>query len=118
MSEAANVFVRGLRLEAEIGVHRREHGRRQPLLVDVELAVRLGPGRSIADTIDYERIAAAARDLAAEGHIGLVESFARDLAHRLLALARVRRARVRVEKLEALAPDAAAAGVEIVIGES
>ena len=115
MTEAAKVFVRGLRLEAEIGVHGRELGRRQPLVIDIELEIELGQGRGLGETVDYERIAAAARALAAEGHIGLVETFARDLGRRLLDLARVRRARVRVEKPEALAPQAAGAGVEIIV---
>ncbi len=118
MSETARVFVRGLRLEAEIGVHGREVGRRQPLIVDVELEIDLGAGRGIGETIDYERIAAAARDTVAAGHIGLVETFARELAARLLALPRARRARVRVEKPMALAPHAAGAGVEIILGEA
>ena len=107
--------MRGLRLEAEIGVHRREIGRRQPLVIDVELDVELGPGRGIGETVDYGRIAGAARAVAGQGHVGLVETFARDLARRLLALPRVRRARVRVEKPEALAPEALGAGVEVTL---
>lgn len=108
------VFVRGLRLEAEIGVHDHEQGRRQPLIVDVELDVAAAGWRHLADTVNYETIVAAARALAAAGHIGLVESFAQRLAQACFAEPRVLRARVRVEKPEALAPDAAAAGVEIV----
>lgn len=117
MRENATVFVRGLTVEASIGVHRREHGRRQRLVIDVELAVELGPGRSIGDTVDYEAITAAARGLADGGHVALVETFARELAKALLALPRARRVKVRVEKPAALAPDAAGAGVEITMGE-
>jgi dihydroneopterin aldolase len=108
------VFVRELRIEAEIGVHDHEYGRTQPLLVDVDLEVAPNSGRSLDDTVDYESIAAAARAIAAAGHVDLVECFARRLADLCLALPRVARARVRVEKPLALAPHAAGAGVEIV----
>jgi 7,8-dihydroneopterin aldolase/epimerase/oxygenase len=83
------VFVRGLKVDAQIGVYDHEHGRFQPLVVDVEL------------------------DVAAEGHVDLVETFAERLAQACFLDHRVTRARVRVEKPLALAPYAAAAGVEI-----
>ncbi len=108
------VFVRGLRIDAEIGVHDHEHGRKQPLLVDVELDVAALGWRSLSETINYEAIVEAARLIAADGHIGLVENFAHRLAGLCLSHPRVVRARIRVEKPLALAPDAAAAGVEIV----
>ena len=107
------VFVRGLAIEAEIGVYAHERGRRQPLIVDVELDVAAAGWRALADTVNYETIAEAARAIAAAGHIGLVESFAQRLAAACCAQPRVLRARVRVEKPLALAPHAAAAGVEI-----
>ena len=108
------VFVRGLAIEAEIGVYAHERGRRQPLTVDVELDVAAAGWRALADTVNYETIAEAARAIAAAGHIGLVESFAQRLAQACFVEPRVLRARVRVEKPMALSPHAAAAGVEIV----
>jgi dihydroneopterin aldolase len=107
------VFVRGLTIEAEIGVYEHELDRRQPLVVDVELDVAAGGWRHLADTVNYEHIVASAKAIAAAGHIGLVESFAQRLAAACFEEPRVLRARVRVEKPQALAPDAAAAGVEI-----
>jgi dihydroneopterin aldolase len=47
--------------------------------------------------------------------MALVETFAHRLAERCLADPRVSRARVRVEKPLALAPDAVGAGVEITL---
>ena len=109
------VFVTGLRLQAEIGVYRHEIGKLQPLLVDVELDVpSAGPGR-LSDTFNYEAILKAARAIAEEGHIELVETFADRLARACMADPRVTRARVRVEKPLALAPDAVAAGAEIIL---
>jgi dihydroneopterin aldolase len=107
------VFVRGLKVDAQIGVYDHEHGRVQPLVVDVELDVAASHCERLGDTVNYETIGEAARAIVAEGHIDLVETFAERLAQACFDDARVTRARVRVEKPLALAPHAAAAGVEI-----
>ena len=109
------VFVTGLKVQAEIGVYRRERGRAQPLVVDVELDVPTAGARRLRDTVNYETVVTAARQVAAEGHIALVEAFAERLARKCLADDRVTRVRVRVEKPLALAPDAAGAGVEVTL---
>jgi dihydroneopterin aldolase len=109
------VFVTGLKLQAEIGVYRHERGRAQPLVVDVELDVPTAGAAHLRDTVNYEGVVKAAREVAAQGHIALVETFAERLARACLADERVTRARVRVEKPLALAPDAAGAGVEVTL---
>jgi len=112
------VFVTGLKVDAEIGVYSHEMGKAQPLVVDVELDVPSAGAERLADTVNYETILQAARDVAASGHIGLVETFAERLAHSCFIDPRVTRARVRVEKPLALAPDAAGAGVEVTLVRS
>lgn len=107
------VFVRGLRLDAEVGVHEHEYGRTQPLFVDVELDVAVSGWERLADIFNYEAILAKAKAVAAQGHFQLVEAIAGKIALSCLEDARVTRARVRVEKPSALAPNAAAAGAEI-----
>ncbi|WP_162248007.1 dihydroneopterin aldolase [Caulobacter sp. Root342] len=107
------VFVRGLKVDAQIGVYDHEHGRVQPLIVDVELDVAASHCERLGDTVNYEMVGEAARAIVAEGHIDLVETFAERLAQACFVDPRVTRARVRVEKPLALAPHAAAAGVEI-----
>jgi len=109
------VFVTGLKVQAEIGVYKHEIGRQQPLVIDVELEAPAAGSERLSDTINYETILAAAREIAAGGHIELVEAFAERLARACLADERVTQARVRVEKPLALAPDAVAAGVEITL---
>ena len=109
------IFVTGLNVAAEIGVYAHEKGRAQPLVVDVELDVPSAGTRKLSETVNYEMVGEAARAIAAEGHIHLVEDFAERLARACLADERVMRARVRVEKPLALAPHAAAAGVEITV---
>jgi dihydroneopterin aldolase len=103
-----------LELDAEIGVHAHEKGRRQPLIIDIELEIAADGWRTLSQTVDYEAIARKARDIAAAGHISVVESFAKRLAWACLADPRVIEAKVRVEKPLALAPHAAGAGVEII----
>ncbi len=66
----------------------------------------------LARVVDYEAIVNRVREMVAAGHIQLVETLAERLAEACLADARVRVARVRVEKLDVFA-DAAAAGVEV-----
>lgn len=113
--EAVTVFVRGLEIQAGIGIHDQEHGRLQPLILDVTLELRPAPVERLSDTVDYESVARAARDIAASGHVGLVESFAQRLATACLDDPRVRRVTVRIDKPTAL-QGARAAGCEIVLG--
>jgi dihydroneopterin aldolase len=107
------VFVRGLEVQAHIGVYKHEKGRPQLLVIDVELDVAVTDWRQLSETVNYEVIAEKARRIAAEGHRGLVETFAHHLAEACFEEPKVTRARIRVEKPSALAPHAAAAGVEI-----
>ena len=104
----------GGEVEAGIGVYDHEHGRLQRLVIDVTLELEPRPIERLADTIDYETVANAARAIAEAGHVGLVETFAERLAAACLNDGRVRRCAVRIEKPSAL-DGAAAAGCEVVL---
>jgi 7,8-dihydroneopterin aldolase/epimerase/oxygenase len=109
------VFLAGLRVEAEVGVFAHERGLRRPL--DIDMAVTLDPSvrpteDKLAETLDYDALAAAARAVVADAHIHLVETVAEQIADRLLADPRVVSVKVRVEKPGAVA-GARTAGVEI-----
>ena len=112
--EALTVFVRGLEVAAGIGVHDHELGRLQRLVIDVALDLAPTAIERLADTINYETVAEAARAIAAEGHVGLVETFAERLALAMLSDARVRRCSVRIEKPGAL-DGAVAPGCEVTL---
>ena len=77
------VTIRDLRVEALIGIHRRERHVRQTLSIDLDIGL---PGDAVfksdkvADTVDYEQVALRIRDLAASGHFRLVETFAERVA--------------------------------------
>lgn len=111
----AKVFVRGLKVEAEIGIYDHEKDRRQPLLIDVEIGMDAHSFEHIADTVNYERVRDAANAVAGAGHVMLVETFALRLARACLEEPHARKVRVRIEKPQALAPDAEGAGVELTL---
>jgi len=110
---SAKTFVRDIRVQAEVGVYPHEYGRTQPLVVEVELDVAPSGFEELGDIINYENIVGWTREVAASGHIELVETFAHHVAQACMRDGRVLAARVRVEKPEALAP--AVAGVEITL---
>lgn len=105
------IFMRNLTVEAEIGLYAHERGRRQPLRVEIEAELTPGPVTGLSDTLNYELLADAARQVAAEGHIDLVETYVQRVAAACLDHPLVARVRVRVEKPEAL--PGAVAGVEL-----
>jgi len=107
------VFVKGLRVEAAIGIYDHEHGRTQPLIIDAVFDMDPAPVGALKDTLNYERVGEVARDFIARGHIKLVETLADDLAQALVVLPHVRRVAVTIVKPEALA-DADQAGVSVV----
>ena len=108
------VFIRNLEVMANIGVHGHEHNREQPVRINVDLDVEgIQPeGDRLENVVDYEAITDKIRGLVREGHVRLAETLADRILNLCLADARVRRARVRVEKLHAL-PGAESGGVEI-----
>jgi dihydroneopterin aldolase len=112
------VFVRGLTLQARLGIYPHEKAAPQRVIIGVELAVEDEAAPSAIGTdelkrvVDYERVVRAARAAAADGHTLLVETLAERIAAAALADPRVLRARVSVEKPDAF-PDAASVGVVI-----
>lgn len=107
------VFVKGLRVEAAIGIYDHEHGRTQPLIIDAIFDLDRHDIHSLKDTLNYELVGRIAREFIDRGHIKLVETLAEDMAQALVALPHVRRVEVSVIKPEALS-DADQAGVCVV----
>lgn len=108
------ILIRDLVLKAEIGVFRREKGKRQRVRFNVELAVKdRPPKRDLrAEVLCYDRIVSELRGLVAAGHVNLVETLAERAAALCLADPAAISVRLRVEKLDVY-PDAASVGVEI-----
>ena len=81
------IIIRDLRVEASIGIHKRERHVRQTLSIDLDIGI---PGDSVfrtdkvADTIDYQQVALKIAALAASGHFRLVETVAERIARMLI----------------------------------
>jgi dihydroneopterin aldolase len=110
-----HVFVRDLVVQAEIGVHRHEKRRRQPVRINIDLTVKESNqplDDRVGNVVDYETLVEGVRAVIEAGHINLVETLAEQIAGLALFDNRVLSARVRVEKLQAM-KDAESVGVEI-----
>jgi 7,8-dihydroneopterin aldolase/epimerase/oxygenase len=112
--EAASytVTVRRLVLMCSIGIRRREREHKQRVRVSVDLKSTVAaaiPGEDRRRIINYEKVVAAVREIAASGHIDLCEGFAERICTACFADVRVERIRVWVEKLDVF-PDADGVG--------
>lgn len=110
------IFVRGLLIQASIGVHPHEHEEQQPIIVDIELdmsGMNTPKDDRLHETLDYGVVAEKAEEIALEAHVQLVETLAERIADWALAFdERVQSCAVRISKPQALLK-ADAAGVEI-----
>jgi dihydroneopterin aldolase len=110
-----HVFVRDLELNANIGVYHREKGQLQPVRINVDLTVEEADGDvgdRLENVVDYGAVVDGIKAILAGGHLNLVETLAERVAAFCLEDARVRVARVRIEKLKIIA-EAQSVGVEI-----
>lgn len=109
-----HIFIRELKLDASIGILDHERSAPQTLVISITLEVDDTPltEDTIDGAVDYRRPVELARAILADGHIGLVETFADRLASACLDQPGVMNVRIRIEKPAAI-PDAAAAGVEL-----
>ncbi|MBL8780663.1 MAG: dihydroneopterin aldolase [Alphaproteobacteria bacterium] len=110
-----HVFVRDLELNANIGVYRREKGTLQPVRINIDLTVEETEGEvddKLENVVDYGAVVEGIKAILAGGHLNLVETLAEKIAAHCLEDARVKVARVRIEKLEVV-PEAQSVGVEI-----
>ena len=109
-----HVFIRNLELLAHIGVYHHEEGKMQPVRFNVDLGVLddVDLQDRLDKVVDYGVIEGRIRSIIAEGHVRLAETLAERIAAACFEDARVKTARVRVEKLHALS-GAEAVGIEI-----
>ena len=114
---STRIFVKGLSIQASIGVHPHEYESTQPIIIDVELDMAdmpLPKQDRLAETLDYGLVAQKCEEIAQEAHVQLVETLAERIAIWALdADKRVQSVAVRIAKPQALLK-ADVAGVEIV----
>ena len=100
------IILRDLRVEALIGIHKRERHVAQTVSIDLDIGL---PGTTVfksdkvADTIDYEQVALKIKALAASGHFRLVETLAERIARLLLEDFGAPWAKISVAKIGILA---------------
>ncbi|MBW2730773.1 MAG: dihydroneopterin aldolase [Deltaproteobacteria bacterium] len=116
MGQDNRIFIEGLQLSARIGVYRKERGRKQPLRIDIEVEVedlhRAARSERLRHTLNYEKLAEAARRVVERRHYPLVETLADTIAREVLQLPRVQLVRVRLHKLGCI-EGAESAGAEV-----
>ena len=109
------VFIRDLCLPMEIGVYESEFGRTQTIRINIEIDAidrDVSAIDELENVVCYQDIIDDVKTVLQNGHIKLVETLAEKIAKVALAHADVFAAKIRIEKLEAVA-EAQAVGVEI-----
>lgn len=113
--QKTKIFVRGLELQASIGVHPHEHEAAQLIIIDVELDmadIEPPTDDKLGETLDYALVADTVAEFALEAHVSLVETLAARIARWALDVdPRVQGCTVTIAKPHALI-NADAAGVE------
>jgi dihydroneopterin aldolase len=113
--ERMRVRVKGLRLEAEVGVYDSERGRTQPIIVDLEAEVgaeAAHPGGALGEAVNYAALAETVRRIAAAAHHDLLEDLAQSIADAMFADARIKCVALSIDKTTAL-EDAESVGVSL-----
>jgi dihydroneopterin aldolase len=113
------VFLRDIRLEAMVGIYRRERLTRQMIAVDLDIALgsaAVFTSGKVADTIDYAAVVGRIRTELESRRFGLVEELAQFLADLVMAEFKSPWVRVSVAKLGIL-KDVKLVGVVIERGQ-
>lgn len=109
------LFLRGLTVQAQIGIHAFEKEQPQRVILDIDLYVPLAatsPSQdSIAEVVDYDFVREVVQARLARGPIQLQETLCDDVLASLLAHPQVLAARVSTRKPDVY-PDCDAVGVE------
>lgn len=98
------IFLREIRLDARIGIYKREKTITQKLELDLDIALpdeRVFNSGKVADTIDYAVVIERIRVALLEQHHGLVESLAEHVAQILLGEFHAPWVRVSIAKIGA-----------------
>ena len=109
------IFLREIRLDARIGIYKREKTITQTVELDLDIALpddRVFTSGKVADTIDYAVVIERIRATLVEQHYGLVENLAEHVAQIILREFHAPWVRVSIAKIGAQ-PNARRVGVVI-----
>jgi dihydroneopterin aldolase len=96
------IFLREIKLEAKVGIYRRERVTSQPIELDLDIALpsdAVFRSGKVSDTIDYAVVVGRLREELAERRFGLVEELAEFVARLLIDEFHAPWVRVSVAKL-------------------
>lgn len=113
------LYLRDVRLEAKVGIYKRERSTTQPIALDLDIALpteRVFASGKVADTIDYAVLVGRIRAELGERRFGLVEELAAFVAALVLDEFHAPWVRVSVAKLGIL-KDVRLVGVTIERGK-
>ena len=109
------MFLRGLTVQARIGIHDFERTGPQRLILDidvyVDLAAHTPQADDIAEVVDYDFVRELVRRRIERGHIMLQETLCDDILEEILQHPGVRAAQVSTRKPDVY-PDCEAVGVQ------
>lgn len=100
------VFIRGLAVEAIIGVHAWERQLERPLIIDLELGVDVRAAASsdrVRDAVDYAAVSERLRALVREQQPALLETLAERIARALFNDFPIQTLRLAIDKPGAVA---------------
>ena len=116
LTHCRRLFLRGMVVNAQIGIHDFEQHAPQRVVIDVDLYVSLAGSTPqddrIDEVVDYDFIRAVVHERVARGAIGLQETLVDDLLRRLMEHTGVLAARVATCKPDVY-PDCEAVGVDV-----
>lgn len=113
--QETTLFVRGIEIDALIGVYPSERITKQSLIIDLELLVKSAESDDIDKTFDYVQIPDIVACVARECHFNLIESFAERIGQYILTHDRVEQVAITIVKPEALRSSAACPGVRLTV---
>ena len=118
---ASSIFVKDLCIDMHIGVYPQEKQQTQPVRINIEAKTDLSSSawrdEDLSQVTDYDPLVSAIRNIAQQGHIDLVETFADMIAQEVMNLPFTTEAIIKIEKL-AIFEDAKSAGVELHVVKS
>jgi len=114
------IFIKGLAIDAVIGVYDWERTIRQRLILDLDLGWDISAaaaGDDLSATLDYAALSQRIHDYVSSSSFQLIETLAHKLAELIMAEYGVPWLRLRINKPDAVAEAAGGVGVLIERGE-
>ena len=109
------IFIRGLKVDAIIGIYSHEKINKQPLVFNIEISydtTQACDSDSIEHTVDYHQICNEIYDYVSHSSFNLIEALANKVAQMILANTKVKEVVIEILKPNAL-ENADTAGIKI-----